>query len=417
MKVWSIHTGEPPPSYTGTRKLRGSLIVDALRARGHNVTWWSSSFFHSTKTRIAGGDHAETLSDGVECRLLEGVAYTRNISFQRFAHYKRLARAFTMKAAQERKPDLIVAAIPDYDTAAAAVEFGREHQVPVLIDIQDIWPETFLSRVPRLLRPVGRLMLAREFGKTRSLLSGATGIVACSAAYLDWGLRHAGRDRRASDAVFYLGYPDPEPVDPIEVSESVRRLLDGIEPYTVLAFTGTFGQSYDIRGILRAARILQASHPEIRFVIAGTGDQYEWARQQAADLRNVVLTGWLHRSDLAALLARAHAGLATYRSTAPQSLPYKPFEYLAYGLPVVSSLKGEMAAIIGEHAVGKTYTPEDTGSLVDAIVSIVEPDTRKRAAAAARRLFDFEFSAQVIYSAYATHIEQVVRDWKTYTTE
>jgi glycosyltransferase involved in cell wall biosynthesis len=106
----------------------------------------------------------------------------------------------------------------------------------------------------------------------------------------------------------------------------------------------------------------------------------------------------------------AWVGLAPYVEGAGQSLPNKPFEYMAAGLPIISSLPGELEALLRQEGIGLQYKAGDVESLVGAIKFLVEhPDERRRMAIRSRMLFEKRFAADIIYSRYVEHLEQVVR--------
>src|SRR5260370_7964074 len=108
----------------------------------------------------------------------------------------------------------------------------------------------------------------------------------------------------------------------------------------------------------------------MQFVLSGSGErELEW-KKQAGELRNVIFTGWVDSARIACLGQLASIGLAAYSPSAPQGLPNKLFEYMAYGLPVVSSLPGEAEAFLGESRCGITYKAGDAESLVDALLSL-----------------------------------------------
>jgi glycosyltransferase involved in cell wall biosynthesis len=101
--------------------------------------------------------------------------------------------------------------------------------------------------------------------------------------------------------------------------------------------------------------------------------------------------------------------LAPYQDDSVISLPNKPFEYMAAGLPLLSSLPGELEQLITEHQIGLHYRAGDVQSLVEKIIWFTEhPEERMAMGRRARRLFEERFRADVIYPKLVTHLEQVV---------
>ena len=107
-------------------------------------------------------------------------------------------------------------------------------------------------------------------------------------------------------------------------------------------------------------------------------------------------------------------GLAAYTKDALQSLPNKPFEYMAAGLPLLSSLPGELEGLITEHQIGLHYRADDVQSLIDKIVWLAEhPSERIAMGQRARKLFEERFRADIIYSKLAAHLEKVAANAAT----
>jgi glycosyltransferase involved in cell wall biosynthesis len=142
-------------------------------------------------------------------------------------------------------------------------------------------------------------------------------------------------------------------------------------------------------------------------VLVGDGHQRETLRQRYAGLPNLILTGWLDTREIAAVLAQSQVGLVPCRSL-PDTVPNKPFEYLAAGLPLLSSLEGEMEEIIETHELGLSY---DAGDL-DGFIQAVDQIGRDRPALArwsanATKAFSEKFSASRIYPDFASHVELI----------
>lgn len=389
--------------------MRTAMIADELRRRGHSVVWWSTTFFHPTKQLLFPDSTEVMISDGYGIRLIKGLPYQTNISLRRYLHYKLLAHRFQRICAREDPPDLIVAALPDYDLTAQMVRYARSHGIPVLVDIQDLWPDIFLVKLPRLLRPFGRAALAFDFLKLRTLLWNATGLLACSEAYLNWGIRGAGRERRSTDQVFYHGYPEPEMEPKRAIPNECNALIERLRSKQVFTFVGTFGHSYDLPLVVAAARRIAETDPDVHFVLAGAGEQSQEIGRMAADLENVTLPGWLQKSSISAILQVSEVGLATYTAQAPQSLSYKPFEYLAHGLPILSSLQGELKDLLATHDVGETYQAGDVNDFVMKVLNLARnPGRMARLSNNARTVFSNHFSKEKIYGAYVSHIESIL---------
>jgi glycosyltransferase involved in cell wall biosynthesis len=174
-------------------------------------------------------------------------------------------------------------------------------------------------------------------------------------------------------------------------------------------FLGSFGDTYDLDSVILAARELKArGMMKYQFVLSGEGEKRAHYERLARGLDNVVFTGWLNADQIACMMRLARVGLAAYRKGAPQGLPNKIFEYMAAGLPVLSSLTGECGRFLEANGCGVSYTPGDVGSLLDALLALAtDEDRRLRLGANALRVFKSRYSASILYPQLVEHLERI----------
>jgi glycosyltransferase involved in cell wall biosynthesis len=411
MRIWIIEVGEPlpPPIDRDTRKHRIGMLIDALIDAGHSVYWWASTFDHFHKRSRFTARKTFELNSSLTIRLLHGPGYSRNISFARLRHNRSIAIAFAEEARRAPKPDVILCCLPTPELAEESVVIAESLGVPVIIDVRDIWPEVYLTALLSSLRPAARPFLPRRYKKVGNVISKADGVTAVSETYLDWSLRLARRPRRPEDQVFPLGFPTdasklPRPHQcEIENFRGTCRIPRGS---LLFSFAGTFGNSYDLSTMVGAARILgRSGESGIHFVIAGDGDNRNYIRNLARDVGNLSFPGWLDRQDLQRLLLMSDVGVAPYVDSAKQSLPNKLYEYMATGLPILSSLVGESRKLLSEESIGLFYRPGDAAALAGSSRWIAaRPELRQSMGLKSLELFNRRFSEDRIYKAMCDHI-------------
>jgi glycosyltransferase involved in cell wall biosynthesis len=405
MNIWLLQTGEPLPLAPGVRKMRTGLLADVLLARGHTIWWWVSAFEHQRKFMQFDEDQEIHNGNALTFRVLKGWGYKRNISLSRYLDHRIIARKFRIFSRRAKTPDGIVASLPCYHLAYEAVQYARERNIPVLVDVRDLWPDIFLQALPRRIwQKIGKIILGQDFFRVRCLLAQCDGILAISRGVLAWALNNAGRPMGLWDRVFFMGYKKGR-------GNPHKHLpwLRGRENQKLAVYVGTFGRSYELLLILEAARRFQEKgNDHICFVLAGTGDQAASLQQEAQNLSNVVLPGWIDSDEIQELLHCAWVGLVPCRSVVG-ALPNKIFEYLSAGLPVISSLKGEMAESVEKHGFGINYQEGDVKGLISALDNILEnPDERDTMARNALSFFQQYGDADKIYKDYAEHIERLI---------
>lgn len=364
MDIWLIQLGEPVPTDGAVRLQRTGILATYLIRRRHQVTWWAPTFDHVKKTQRYESDTRVDVESGYRIEFLHSSGYKKNLSISRVIYHYDMARKFQRRIQVEQQPDIILASIPAPELAHVAVNYGFTHGVPVVLDVMDVWPDVFLRRLPGFARWLGHLGLGYMHVLNRSIFPRARGIFGISKEYLDWGLAHARKSAGEFDGVFYLGYPKHE-VAPQERGEAEERWrLRGLRKNAFIClFLGTFNHYFDLSTVIRAARDLERTCGGFQFVLCGHGPDLARCKQMADGTQSILFPGWIGLPDIQYVLKSASVGLAPYASHAAMSLPNKPFEYLSSGLPVLSTLQGELAHILAEHRCGVTYQAGDVEGL------------------------------------------------------
>lgn len=405
MVVWVLKDGEILPIQECGRRMRTWLLADALLARGHRVTWWASTFSHQRKALLFDRDQMCDVQRHFTLRLLASGGYDRNVSLRRYLHHRRLGHRFLEVAQTLQPPDVIVCAFPVIDLAYYAARYATVLGIPLVIDVRDLWPDTFLGKLPAGSQWLGRLLFAKDFRRARYTCAAAGSLVSISQGCLDWALTKAGRPAGPTDRVFHTGYPDAL-TNAVLPRAPLRPEWFGKVLFT---FVGSFGSSYNLRSICDVAEACLANVDDhVHFVLVGDGDQYADIARRAARLPNVTLTGWIDQEALKDLLDASDVGMAPLRSVR-HALPNKPYEYFAAGLPILSSLEGEMEAIIDRHDVGSSYRDGDVGRLRELVLAFAADHARRGTCSRnARALYESRYRAEDIYAEYARHVEEVI---------
>ena len=391
-------TGEPLPcDGTLVRLMRCGLLRNSLHASGWEVDWFTSNFSHFEKTRRFRGNGIWRDEKG-PIHLLSGCGYPNNFSLSRFIDHRRVASAFSRLALTMRSPEVVHCSMPTVELAAACAAFCRPRGIPLVLDIRDLWPDVFAQALPPRLRSIGQLAIFPYDHMLKKALLHADALWAVSQSYLDWGLAKIGRSARPADRVHFLGYPRPNLLAADRDRGRASLGLSKGDDTLVAWFIGSWGQSYDLRLIVETARHLSRTADRILFVVSGDGEQGAEIRQAAAGLNNIRFTGWVDRTEIASLMAAADLGLAAYIQGAVQGLTNKVIEYLAGGLPVISTLAGECMEFLASNALGWSVPAGKPADMASLLCDLAQ-DRAKLASHArkCRAFFDSHLDAEVVY--------------------
>ncbi|MDA1014176.1 MAG: glycosyltransferase family 4 protein [Planctomycetota bacterium] len=415
MHVWLITVGEPLPiDNDGKERLfRTGILADLMARNGHDVVFWSSSFDHVNKTQRVDTDSQFQLQDNYRLQLLHGSSYKRHVSTARFRNHQVVAQKFRQIARTYDRPDVILCSLPTLELCDEATLLGAEWNVPVVLDVRDLWPDELLSLLPRIVRPVARLAMRSMFRQARLACTRATAITGLTDEFIDWGINYAGRDRTPLDQPFPMGYVERTPNDCDRASAEMFWDLLGVTSdgdEFVACWFGMMSRCFEIETVIEAARMMQASGEAAKFVICGSGPKLNLYRQLAADCPNVLLPGWISADQIWTLLRRSTVGLAPYVNVANfvQNLPNKPIEYLSAGLPIVSSLPGVLARLLSENSCGLTYESQKPEQLVNVIRRLrAEPALREAMSQNAFRLYFKQFVAEHVYGRMQEYLKGI----------
>lgn len=416
MKIWLIEISDFLPKIDGDNRLyRAGILAKALVEAEHEVLWWSSTFNHQLRKQRFDVSTTIDIEKNYRLRLLYGPGYGRSISFGRWRHNRAVARGFAREISAkpiDELPDLIYACLPTLEVSEQAVLFGLRYGIPVVVDIRDRWPDIYLSPLPRFLHPIVRIILKTEFVRVHRIFGKAAAITGVSAKNLKWGLGLAGRKASLKDKWFPLGFSvadsDKSGVPKSNSKEIMSKYDIGSDSF-VVTFVGTFSAAFNLRTVINVAQNLSnTGKNRIKFVIVGNGVQMLTLRKLSSGLNNVVLTGWLDKSSIDEILKVSSIGLASYSSGELITIPNKPFEYMAAGLPILSSLEGELKAIIEQGDVGLQYNAGDPTDLKDKIMWFLShPEETKAMGQRAKALFEEKYNADVVYPDLVEHLTKI----------
>lgn len=419
MHLWIVRMQEPLPTPDGRgRLMRAGQLALAAAERGWRVTWWTSRFDHYGGDWHRPENVAATRARGVAVELLRGVAYRRPVSPVRFLHDLLAAGDFLRRAPRHEPPDVALVGLPTVELTAATVALGRRRGFPVVVDVRDIWPDVWTEVVPAWLKPPVRLAQRPYRACLARALRGADAVFACGPSGLAWALDLAGRPPRPADGVFPHAARVPEPA-PGERREA-GAFLDaagigearGSGERLRLVFAGGFTERTGILTFLHTFRSLaEEVRAGVRVLVAGRGPLEAEVREAAARDPAVRLLGWLDPVRLHLLYERSDAGLLPHLRTFETgwTLVNKFGDYLAHGLPVLTTLEDDVGRFVREHRCGLVWDPGRPGELAAHLLRLRDDPAYLAALRDAARRVGVHFRSERVYGAMLERMEALAR--------
>jgi glycosyltransferase involved in cell wall biosynthesis len=403
MKIWLISAFEPTP-VDNTRPMRFMSIADTAIERGHEISFFTTTFQHNSKSHRFQKNTRQVIREGsYEVIFVHSKAYTKNISFGRMmAHYDLAGKLMQELKSQTVRPDVIYISLPPLSTVEMVCKWAEKLDIPVIVDIIDPWPEVFLKVMPPTMRSLAKLPLMPLYKKLKTIMSQCTAVTSISEQYISWSAPY--RSASKPTAFFYPAVQFDEVKKSMDkIRQSEKRDFSKLR----MVYAGSLSSSYDIPCILEAAELLEKKYPgKTEFLIAGTGPQEALIKEK--NLNNVQYLGWLKQDGMHRAFFQSDLGLTQHVEGATQSVTYKLFDYLSAGLPILNSLDSEMAAIIADNKVGFNNRSHDAKGLVANIEKFLsDPELlstyKENALELTARLGD----SKVVYKSLVDFIETV----------
>jgi glycosyltransferase involved in cell wall biosynthesis len=420
LRVWIVQPGEPLPiDGIDVRLMRSGIIASMLRDRGHDVTWWASTFRHSTHEFRFNADTVVE-ADGIRLALLHSPGYKRNISLARLRDH----HVYGVQAARLVKrlpvPDVIHCGYPPLEVCETMVGFGRRNNVPVVVDVRDMWPEAFGYVLQKKLRLMAFPALRYLDFRAKRMLRAATAIHGHTPHFRDYGLKKAGRRANSWDDWFPFGYNASSPTAEGRVRAEAFWDEVGVtrDPsWLTICFFGHLNTERGdvdlhtlVRGIVRATD----SGCRVRGVFCGAGRLADaMIAEYGGKGPHIYFPGFVDASAIWELMRRSDLGGLPYLPSRDfaNSLPNKSIEYLAGGLPVLTSLVDSyLQKVLSEAECIVCYQYSDVEALAASLarVSANRADLA-RMSNNASRLFQSKFRSDMVYGRLVERLESLAR--------
>ncbi|WP_341720198.1 glycosyltransferase family 4 protein [Micromonospora sp. FIMYZ51] len=263
---------------------------------------------------------------------------------------------------------------PTAVTAAALLRCAR--RTPIVLHVQDMWPESVLQSGMAPTGLAGRAMAGGLDALIRTAYRMASAIVVISPAMADMVIER-GADPARVRVVW--NWTDDALFRPVPVTAAARSAL-GYRGRCTVMFAGNLGP---LQGVDTAIRAAAAVRDRMDLVLVGSGAEEETARRLAAEIGadNVRFIARRAPQEMADLYAAAQWQLVCLRDLPGLrgTVPSKLQAALACGRPVVAALPGAAATVVESARAGLVCPPGDWGALAQRFRSAAGTSERERA--------------------------------------
>lgn len=298
--------------------------------RGDDVTAIVSDFLHvEKKTRTC-------TPDGY--KMIHAKPYQKNLSMKRMASHLSYARSVARVLEQE-KWDLIWVIAPPNALIAQCAKYRKHHPTTrLIVDINDLWPESFPIEKVKWFPPFAVWRGLRD----RNLTTADAIVTECS---LFQKRLHLSDDRCVT---IYLCKQENQNSYPVKNLDA-----NGIS----LCYLGSINHIIDICGISEVIRSIVQVAP-VTLHVVGDGESREQLLSCAEQAGATVVYHGVVYDEEAKLrvLGQCHFGLNMMRSSVCVGLTMKSMDYFSAGLPLINNIAGDTWDLIEQHGFGLNWS-------------------------------------------------------------
>lgn len=419
MNIWIFQTGEPMHGDSGSpRPMRAMNLANALVDRGHKVVIWTSSFYHQEKRHRHNKFHKKVISNNLSICFIPSPGYVRNVGLGRLYDHALLAINLykQLRRREMSLPDIAFIGYPPIEFSYLASRWLKHKGIPFIVDVKDQWPDIFIRAFPTFLSPIVRIIFFPYFYMGKKVIRESTVLCSMTHAFSNWAKEFSQRSTKSVDLIL--------PLAPVFNSSSslsgndVRSWLsaNGIsvdENIFRIFFVGNFmATAFNFNPLIEAAQLAQLKGLNWQFVLCGDGEKWESIKQRCSALPNVFFPGRVNRNQILALSKISNVGVAPILNTPDYllSVPNKVVDYFSLGLPVVTSLGGEVEGLIREWSAGIKYIDSVKDSLFEVLCHYYKnPDLVSLHSKNSRLLYESDFDGEKIYKNAVYLIEKMVK--------
>lgn len=373
---------------------RYRILADMIFREGNiELEIITSSFYQRTKTFRQNKDELAA-SVNYKVKFIDEPGYVKNVSFKRLRTSKIFAKNTLKYLKSQPLPDLIYQVVPTLDVADAVTKFARKNGIPVVIDIQDLWPEAFKMAIN--IPVVSNLLFYPLKRKADRIYKSADAICAVSKSYVDRALS-VNKKCREGHAVF-IGI-NLSTFD--ENAKKAKRDGDGLK----LVYCGSLEKSYDIITVIDALSMMD-NPPQ--FVVIGDGsfrNKFEnYANEKNVD---VVFTGYLPYGEMCKKMCECDITINPIIGESIASIINKHGDYAAAGLPVINTQNSEeYRKLVEEYNMGYNCKSGDAADIAEKINLLVgNKELRTEMGRNARRAAEEKFNRDKTYNELVAVIQ------------
>ncbi|EOT41449.1 hypothetical protein ACWOE3_03435 [Enterococcus dispar] len=309
---------------------RTELLEKILSEKEINFTIIASDYSHVKKQRV---DYSEK-NENIE--VIRAIKYKKNLSIKRILshiHFSFLVLLFIKK----NNPQKIYCRIPPNFLLFLISCFCKDSKL--IVDVYDLWPESFPQKKSFLLNPFFKVW---KFFRNGFINSSDSIVLECN-LYRKY-LPHLNGN------LVTTIYPESSGNDLVDVD---LNGLESIKSEIHFCYLGTINNIVDFSKLeVLFELVSMKSNFFVHFI--GRGEKKQYLIDLVSKYDGVFIDyGPIYNDkEKNFIMNQCHFGLNIFKDQTVIGLSLKSIEYFKFGLPIISTLKGDTAEFIDRYNVG-----------------------------------------------------------------
>lgn len=296
------------------------------------------------------------------------ISHSRN-PLGRILNYVSYALAALSASGVARQADVVYVYATQMTAAIAPSIWRLLGGAPFVLHVQDLWPESITA---------SGMVGGRAGRAMEKLLSG----------WLRWTYRRAAATIAIAPTMLAKLKARGVPDDRGHLVYNWGRRIEGdgnasIEsrPGLTVMFAGTLGDFQDLDTAIEAARLV-ADLPGFRLTVVGTGSAEARLKQLARGVESIEFRGRVPSTEMHSVYRESDFQLVSLKDVDIfyGTIPSKFQASISLGLPVITTVPGDLSELVGANGLGFVSPPEDVEALARAFraAHALSPDERRR---------------------------------------
>lgn len=337
--IWIVSHYSMPPQYE--TRVKTLKYAEYLQKNGFKVLLFTASTLHNTNINLVNKHQKYVIKKYDELTYVHIYCHNyNNNGLKRIYNMQEFVYKFKKYSKQFQSPDLILAADMNCTNYYPIFKYCKNHNIPMIIDIRDLWPE---SIVEYLGYSKNNPIIKYLYWKEKRMYQNVDYSIISVEGGKDYILEKHWEKSIEINKIKYIN----NGVCLKEFYESIKKNVfndkDLESDDFKIIYTGSIRKANELDRVISVANNLKSmGENNIKFIIFGDGPERERLETLAIEKKlNVTFKGTVDKKYIPYILSKADCTILTYKKSNMFRFggsQNKLFEYIAAGKPIISNV-------------------------------------------------------------------------------